>query len=429
MAFYCSCPEIGVTATDSSSYINYSFTLQSLGVRAPLYPLILRICQIIFRESRYLFVAVCIQIILSAISVFLLYKAVCIATSNSLISGIIAILYGCNGCILSWNISILSESLAISVSVFFLYAIVKYVKFPSFRNGTIAILMSLIATGVKPTLAVYSGICLVLLPLQFGLRKDCRLIVKKLTLVLGAVILLYIGYSYNNWFHWGTFNLTNLGPRHSLVPCLVTGCYQNYPDRSLVQEIEQIYNNSIENGDTGRGWETTTPIMQLFGTTAREQNINVRHFTSYCINTDRIAYIQYLCSNIIYWWRQSYSPYYYNAHPFSDISDSGKNPVFKIILFLQRDLPAFRIASGFYMIAFSLLLTIYQWIVTKQCPWFYLGVWGAATVIEFSVFLGSYGSFTRLTVYILPFLYFGWALIINDLALYMQKKSSQYKTA
>lgn len=280
MAFYCSCPEIGLIGADSSSYIDYSFTLDGLGVRAPLYPLILRICQFIFRESRYLFVTACIQILLSAIAIFFLYKAVCIATNNSLISSIIAILYGCNSCILSWNICIWSESLAISVSAFFLYAIVKYVKFPSFRNGTIAILMSLIATGVKPTLAVYSGICLVLLPLQFGLRKDCRLIVKKLTLVLGAVILLYMGYSYNNWYHWGTFNLTNLGPRHSLVPCLVTGCYQNYPDRSLVQEIEQIYNSSIENGDTGRGWATTTPIMQLFGTTAREQNINVRHFTS-----------------------------------------------------------------------------------------------------------------------------------------------------
>ncbi len=419
LAFYCSCPEIGVLGDDSSSYIDYAFTLQGIGgTRVPLYPLVLRICRILFGESRYLFFTACVQILISALSVFILYKTLRLATDNLLLSDIIAVLYGCNSCIMNWNIAIWSESLSISVTVFFLYAIVKYVKSPSFKNGTAAILLSLIAAGVKPTLAVYSGLCLVLLVLQFFTEKSLRRMIGKLSAVLGAVILIYAGYSYNNWVWSGTFNLTNLGPRHSLVPCLLTGCYLNYPDEELTSEITRVFNDCLAAGDDGRGWATTTPVMELFGANLREQNINVSEFTSYCLRTDPMAYLRYQYGNISTYWSKPYSRII-----FPDILQYAPNPLFKILLFMQRDLPVFTVGSGFYMMALCLFLTLYQWIRTKRCPYFYLGVWGAITVIEASVFLGSYNAFARLSVYILPFLYFGCALILEDIIRCIQRQA------
>lgn len=418
--YYLNYPIIGEARTDSSSYINYSFfQLSGYGARTPLYPLIIRICKILTGESHYLFATACVQILISAVAVFFLYKAIYMATDNQLISSIITILYGCSSCISYWDVCILSESLAISVSAFFLYAVVKYVKYPSFKNGTIAILFSLIATGIKPTLAVYSGVCLVLLLLQFFLQKDMRRMILKLASVLGVVILIYVGYSYNNWVQYGTFNLTNIGPRHSLVPCLVTGNYLNYPDQSLVSKIDSTYNAGIDAGNTPRGWDTTTPIMELFGSTERERNINVSAFTSYCIKTDLGAYLRYLFDNIISYWNR---PYYINV--FSDVSSSSANMFSGIILFIQRDLSFFEVGTGFYMIAFSFCATLYIWLKKKKCPWFYLGIWGALTVIEVSVFLGSYDDFQRLTVYVLPFIYFGWGIILNDIAIYSQQTKS-----
>ena len=426
MTYYLNCPVIGETGGDSNTYINYSFfQLSGYGLRTPLYPFIIRICKILAGDSHFLFAIACVQILISAIAVFFLYKAIYIATDNRLISNIIVMLYGCSSCILYWDVYIQTESLAISVSVFFLYAIVKYVKYPSFRSGTAAILMSLIAAGIKPTLAVYSGVCLVLLLLQFFMQKNMRRMIWKLASVLGCVILIYVGYSYNNWVQYGTFNLTNLGPRHSLVPCLLTGNYLNYPDQSLVSKIESIYNAGIEAGNNPRGWTVTTPIMELFGSTERERNMNVRAFTSYCIKTDLGAYLRYQLDNIITYWNSSYANAYKNT--FADISSSTTNWFATIILFIQRDLSLCEVGTGFYMLTFSLCLASYKWFKEKQCPWYYLGVWGTLTVIEASVFLGSYTAFHRLTVYALPFIYFGWGIILNDIAMYSQKTTPNVK--
>lgn len=424
--YYLNSPVIGATRPDSDSYINYSFfRLSSYGMRPPLFPLIIRMCKILTGESHFLFATVCVQILISAAAVFFLYKAIFITTDSRLISSIIVILYGSSSCIPHWDVYILSESLSLSVSAFFLYAIVKYVKYPSFRNGTIAILISLIATGIKPALAVYSGVCLVLLLLQFFIQKDMRRSILKLASVLGIVILIDVGYSYNNWVQYGTFNLTNLGPRNSLAPCLVTGNYLNYPDQTLVSEIESIYNASIEAGNNPLEWGTTTPIMELFGSTERERNINVSEFTSYCIKSDLGSYLRYLLNNIIKYWNSSY------AHNFSrdDIFSSFTNLFARIILFTQCDLSFGEVGTGFYMIAFCFSLTIYMWIAKKQCPWFYLGIWGTITAIEASVFTGAFDDYQRLTVYVLPFIYFGWSVILNDFVLYSQKRNSSVETS
>ena len=422
MTYYLNYPVIGEIGPDSGSYIDYYFfRLSGYGKRTPLYPLIIRICKILTGENHYLFATACIQILISAAAVFFLYKAIYIATDNRLVSNIIVILYGCSNCIPYWDMQILSESLAISVSVFFLYAIVKYVKYPSFKSGTTAILMSLIATGIKPTLAVYSGICLVLLLLQFFLQKDIRRMIWKLSAVLGCVILIYVGYSYNNWVQYGTFNLTNIGPKHSLINCLVTGVYLNYPDQSLVSEIDSIYSAAIEAGKYPRATSTTVPIMDLFGSPAHERNIKLKAFTSYCIKTDPGAYRRYLLDNIIAWWNRSYVIK-------ADISSPTTDWFARIILFIQRDLSLCEVGTGFYMLIFCFCLALYKWCKERQCPWYYLGVWGTLTIIEVSVFLGSFDAYTRLTVYALPFIYFGWAIILNDLAIYSQKTTSNVES-
>lgn len=185
LIFYLNCAEIAELAPDSYSYINYG---RIGGMRTPIYPLIIRICYIVAGENFYLFVTAMIQIFFSMIAVYYLWKIFNMITDRYILNAIVVILYGCNSGICTYDVFILSESLAISLSVLFLYSIIKYVKTVSFSNGIWVVITSLVATGIKPTLAVYTGVCLVLLIMQFFLLKKERDIVFKVTAVLGGGI-------------------------------------------------------------------------------------------------------------------------------------------------------------------------------------------------------------------------------------------------
>lgn len=185
MRFYFNCAEMGELAPDSYSYINYG---KIGGMRTPLYPLMIRICHIIAGEEHYIFVIAMIQIMFSLIAVYFLWKIFNMITDRYILNAIIVILYGCNTGICTYDVLILTESLAISVSVLFLYSIVKYVKTVNYSNGIWAVIISLVATGIKPTLAVYTGVCLVLLIIQFFLNKNDRATIFKVAIALGGGI-------------------------------------------------------------------------------------------------------------------------------------------------------------------------------------------------------------------------------------------------
>lgn len=142
------CDELGKLSIDSSSYINYI-----RGMRTPLYPLIIFICRKLVGETYYLQTVALVQIAVSYIAVYYLYKAVYAATGKNTISAFVTLLYGCNAAVVGWDCSILTESFSVSASVFFLYAIVKYVKSMRIRDGILAIVFSLVATGIKPPMA------------------------------------------------------------------------------------------------------------------------------------------------------------------------------------------------------------------------------------------------------------------------------------
>lgn len=64
--------------------------------------------------------------------------------------------------------------------------ILRYLKKITFLNEILLALLSLIATGIKPTLAVYAGVSLVLLALQFFINKGVRKLLFKQFIVWGG---------------------------------------------------------------------------------------------------------------------------------------------------------------------------------------------------------------------------------------------------
>lgn len=123
----------------------------------PLYPAVIKICRMICGEHYYLYMVVAIQVLASGIAVIYLFKAFKLITDNSLLSGIVTIWYGCSSGVMSWDTIILTESFSISISVFYIWALIKYVKNKRLKDGYEVIFLSWIAALIKPTLAVYAG--------------------------------------------------------------------------------------------------------------------------------------------------------------------------------------------------------------------------------------------------------------------------------
>lgn len=241
--------------------------------------------------------------------------------------------------------------------------------------------------------------------LQFFLLKDYRKLVINVLTALSMVVIFFLIYSFGNWNNYGTFSLTTLGPRHSLVTCLETGSYKNYPDKRLVEEIEKICEECVAQGGYLSDYGTTTPIMELFGSNEKEININVSRFASYCIKTEKKAYWEYQVQKILYYWKTPYGGY-------ANIRTQGN--IREILFMLQRRIFwPLDIETGFIVMGIAWIMAIYEWIRTKKCPWWWLGCGGMLLGIEMSVYLNSYGEFPRLTIYALPFIYLGILLILE----------------
>ncbi len=387
---------------DSSSYINFNW----FGARTPVYPLFLSISHFIGGKESQLIVGVLFQMAISLAAVFFLYKAIKTATDNRWISCVIVTLWGGCAGVMCWDVLILTESLAISISIFFLYFAVLYLKFGRIKYGICLIGTAFLATWVKPGLVIYTAAVLFLLLLRFFLLKSDRNETEKLLGITGICIGIYLLYAYGVYLTAGVFNLSDQGPRHMLVSCLVTDLYKNYPDKQLVEMIEQIYidhNYSI-------GYETTTPIMQLFGNSWRDINMRVNEFNSYCLKTDVSAYVSYLWKTAIGNLPVSYGGSYGTT--------VYENEVYHILMNLQTSVfPEIKIGQAYIIDIVSIFFLIKKWIKNKTCPWYYLGVAGLISSIYISVYIGTYNEWSRTTSYVLPFVYFGIALFLDEVVI------------
>lgn len=390
---------------DSSSYIGYSFKsllhLDLVSNRTFGYPLFLRICQYLFGEQ-FLNGVVILQIVISCVSFLYLYKAGSYILKNKKIALLLTVLYASSPAVIGWNTIILTESLAISGTVFFIYALTKYLENTSVKNGVIVILWAFCLVWIKPALIVYDGIFLVFLIMRFFTERHHIDKIHILYLIAGVIFsfILFGVYSYFNYKAHGTFSLTPQGPRHLLAACLKSGIYKNYPDAALVSRIQDIYmanHYSI-------AYDTTTPVMQLFGDNDFIRNIKVKEFVSQCLKNSGGEYVHYLFQllfdNINTPYTDSYNQFAVEA------------PVYFILIVWQRFLFAGLTIGHVYIVGLiELIFSLREMIKHKLVPWIDFGIAGFIMAILISVYIGTYAEYMRSTIYILPFMYLGIGLI------------------
>ncbi len=388
---------------DTKSYVELTWNTFLEGNRMPLYPLLIQMNRFLFHDGYLTGVVIC-QIIVSLIAVWYLYRAVRIATENQKIACAIAFLYGGNPLILRCDVQILTESLALSISVFLLYHTVCYIRLHFFRSGMAMVFCVLMAVLLKSAMFVYVIAYLVFMAIQFFYLKDMRKTIWKLSAVLLGITFFLLLYAGQVWRNAATFCIDNRGPFHMLVACLETDLYQNYPDQELVEKIEKIW---VENDKSIRWAETLGPIVHLFGETIKERNAKMNEFNNYCIRSDPDVYIKFMLQRFVTTMGKEYKL------SWSDV-DEGSSALRKIYQIQLILFPPMKIGHAYLISGAVLLLLIIKRKRNKECLWYYLGTTGMILVILVSVTVGTYSSYMRCTSYVLPFAFFGLALLLRD---------------
>ncbi len=408
---------LGHKAGDSGSYLNTDLSFSKLGRRVPLYPLFLKICKRMVKWDVDMGCAIAgvIQHICSLLILILLFRILMAVTKKRLLSWIVVLFYGCNVAMLNWDSAIMTESFTLDAVIIFIYILIKYLNNKSALWGSVAVFESVIAAMIKPTCAVLTGVCLVLLVIQFVSEPAMRKKVCRIAVVLVLAILYYVGYCSLTYRHYGVFNLTQLAPRHGLVTCLVTETYKNYPDKELVAKIDAVLEDHRAQGLNIRRYQTTTEVMKLFGgyeDDKRTNNIRVTEFNKYCKKSNPMAHLKFKFNNIIDYWDTPYENTEWGLWDYAIEYSRAE----RVIYFIQKHIfSTLYIWCDFLMLFICIVMTVFKSIRYKEIPWYWLGMSGTMLILLYAVYGNAYASFYRHTLFLVPFVYISFGMFVSHI--------------
>lgn len=392
--------EFGQIYWDTGAFVDYQITA---GLKTPGYPLLIDIFQLLLGE-RYAIGVIFVQIIVSCISVYYVYKCFCYVTKNERLSLFGTLLYGCSSGIYCWDMILLSESLSISLTVFFLYYALSWIQSFQKKDAILLFLTCFLSFLIKNALFVYGIACLILIGFIFLFKKEERKHLPFPSMLFGILMLFFLGYATFTYVTTGVFHVSCLQARHDLAISLQSNLYKNYPDKELVAKIEKIYvgnNYSIE-------YDTTDEVLALFGDTFIEQNKNALAFNKVCLSSDRITYLK----------NRIYTAYGVMNNTFNEGYGHyvDRSLVLKGICFLGSILFNFlKIGHIYVCLLLGAIVFCKEWMQRKQIPLDMLGLVGGILTIVVSVFVGTYGEFSRTLIYVLPFVYLLGAKVIKSI--------------
>lgn len=259
-SFYAAYWQWGLLCPDSFTYIDYSFEALlhmdfTQAGRTPVYPLILQIIKQLSGTDNYLNIVVAVQCIVSYISVIYMYKICNMISELSLMKYIITFMYGTTIVVCGWDYVILTESFALSGTVFFAYYIIDYIR--NDQNGIKAIILLFVLIFLRPSFLLLFYILLLFLLIRVLYKKANTKKVFITWLVCWSAIMIYSGIFY---MAHGIFSISDPMPRQLLYVCMERDYYQNYEDKEFVQKVQV----ELEKSDATT-WSAMTEVLNYYG--------------------------------------------------------------------------------------------------------------------------------------------------------------------
>lgn len=401
-------------AGDSEGYVNYTW----FHVRTPVYPLIIDFFQLVAGDY-YIYPLIVFQIVFSFISALIMeqtaYYTIKILNNNlrdsfvSTICRIVFVIYAINPSIFVWDMSVLTESIAISSTVIFIFFVVRFLNKRRAIDGVYMVLASFFAMMIRPASQIlFWDLVILIVVLLFN--KKCR---KKLYpalfigIALSALAFLYMSAEYEKN---GTFQLSNLKPRHDLVKVLQSGLYLNYSDEELVEKIKELYHDSE--------WLDIVvyrqELMDLFGDSIKEANVNISEFNGYCIKTDLPTYIKHISNIFCDVLRCRFVPYANSRDGLFSLNVSidrwmpTRMPVlFSIVRFLSLIFDGVTVFHVLLIGIFLFVSFVIHTIKRRESAYLLMGISGGILSTLVSTIIGTFSEFGRCLIETLPFYYVG----------------------
>ena len=193
------------TSPDSTEYLTMDyfgiFLLKPHEYRLPLYSMLINIFDTI-TPYHCIDLLCSFQFLISIISVFYLYKILGFIEHNKKINLIIVFIYAISNCIYSWDKTVLTESLSLSLTIFITYNFVTYIKTKKYSSLFYVLLFETLGIFLKPVMATLIFATIIFFAINFRTYIKSLL----LTFVPCLIVLLYATIFY---FNYGVFSISN----------------------------------------------------------------------------------------------------------------------------------------------------------------------------------------------------------------------------
>ncbi|MBR3627898.1 MAG: glycosyltransferase family 39 protein, partial [Elusimicrobia bacterium] len=169
--------------------------------RVPIYSILINIFNII--TPYHCINLLCVfQFSISLISIFYLYKILGFIGNNKRINLIIVFIYSVSNCIYSWDKTILTESLSLSLTIFIIYNFISHIKTKKYSYLFYMLLFETFGIFLKPVMAtlIFATIIFFILNYKFYIKSLL------LTFIPCIIVLLYATVFY---FNYGIFSISN----------------------------------------------------------------------------------------------------------------------------------------------------------------------------------------------------------------------------
>lgn len=249
VVIYSSIPNSSVQY-DSTSYL-YNYNKGSIfkgyvdDVRTPVYPYFIKLIKKIGGEANLNNNISYVQKILFLISIILMYYTLKMLVKNKIVVSALTVIFGICPTIITWNIFVLTESIAMLEMSILAFITVKYLKNPSkITAGLMGIvILSMILT--RPAFIYLLPIYILFIILRWFLYKEER---KKLLFVMVSMLIcciVLVGYCFQIKRYYGVFGLTSVSSLNNLVSAIYCGAYKEGNNSGIITEIDNLVGEQV----------------------------------------------------------------------------------------------------------------------------------------------------------------------------------------
>lgn len=391
-------------------------------MRVPLYPLIIEVCQALFGDTKGLSAVCAIQFIVSYISVIFFYRSLCLIGSHTNVNLLFTIIYACSAAVIGWDKTILTESLALSFSVFLIYFLIRYCYSETHSAhdnllGFCIAIITFLGTFLRPTFSSFMIIAFGFFIIRAIVCKNERLRALKYAMFMLLPIFAVLSYAFLFYTSYDSFTLSDTWCTQQLYISIENGWYQNATDDEIVDFIDEqlayygypeVALVSIGTSEYGEPNAVRTPVsIVTLSAYKKFEKMRISELIKETVFKDLKDYIVHITKTFLT---------HYNDE-FIAIMTVDTSSFSSLLSFAIANLflPSFSFGNGLVMAFLMCSIWLAELIKRKEFDWICFGCFGFILSQYVLSLFGTFAEFSRTAIAVVPFVILSFFILVNKL--------------